>query len=534
MEMLSAERAVEALAASGGPGGAIAVVHEGRAVVRRCWGFANAERRIPWSPQTQFRICSISKQFTVAAVLDACPDPSELDADVRAWLPGLGASALAASAVGAPALGAPALGAPAPGALHLMHNQSGLRDYWAEAMLHGAAAEGAFGDREAARVMAAQRRTMFAPGTQCSYVNQNFRILGDVLAERTGRSLVENLRSRVFGPAGMEGAFLAADTRAMPDGTEGYEGTEAAGFVPAVNRIVWTGDAGIGASLDDMVAWEAFIDRTRDDPGSLYGRLSRKVQFADGAAAEYGFGLSRGVEGGHAWTGHGGALRGWVSHRVHVAAARLSVVAMFNHMTVHARDAAMTVLRAALGVGAEAADTDLVPPAWLGAWMDEEAGLAARVEAAGAGRVRLYHGQNPETLDLVRDGSAGRAGGTRLVPEEGGLLLERPGHNRAVRLVPLEGGAGAAFAGRYACEEIGTRLEVVDAGGAMFGSFDGFLGQGRMERLVPAGPDTWMLPMPRALDFTPPWAWTLHFTPGREAVTVGCWLARGLRYRREG
>ena len=68
----------------------------------------------------------------------------------------------------------------------------------------------------------------------------------------------------------MATAFLAADTRAMPDGTEGYEGSPAAGFRAAENRILWTGDAGLGASLDDMIAWERHIDATRDDADALY------------------------------------------------------------------------------------------------------------------------------------------------------------------------------------------------------------------------------------------------------------------------
>ncbi len=114
---------------------------------------------------------------------------------------------------------------PAPGALHLCHNQSGLRDYWAVAMLHGSPAEAPFGDTEAARVIAGTRTLHFAPGTRYSYVNQNFRILSDIVQDRTGRSFADLLRTRVFDRAGMDDAFLAADTRAMPDGTEGYEGT---------------------------------------------------------------------------------------------------------------------------------------------------------------------------------------------------------------------------------------------------------------------------------------------------------------------
>jgi len=70
-----------------GPGGAIAALRDGEVVLRHAWGWANAERRIPFTPQSLFRMCSITKQFTCAVVLDAFPDPSALDADIRARLP---------------------------------------------------------------------------------------------------------------------------------------------------------------------------------------------------------------------------------------------------------------------------------------------------------------------------------------------------------------------------------------------------------------------------------------------------------------
>ncbi|HEY1447377.1 MAG TPA: serine hydrolase, partial [Caulobacteraceae bacterium] len=223
-----------------GPGGAVAVLRDGEVLVRHAWGWANAERRIPFTPRSLFRICSITKQFTCGLVVDAFPDPTVLDGDVRARLP--------------------LLEQEAPGALHLCHNQSGLRDYWALAMLHGAGAEDPFGEAEAARVITRTRTLQFAPGARYSYANQNFRLLGDIVQARAGREFAGLLRTRIFDPVGMSSAFLAADTRAMPDGTEGYEGSPAGGFRAAVNRILWTGDAGLGASLDDMIAWERHID----------------------------------------------------------------------------------------------------------------------------------------------------------------------------------------------------------------------------------------------------------------------------------
>src|SRR5271165_6395673 len=164
-----------------GPGGAIAALRDGEVLLRHAWGWANAERRIPFTPHSLFRMCSITKQFTCAVVLDAFPDPSVLDGDVRARLK--------------------LLEQPAPNALHLCHNQSGLRDYWAVAMLHGSPAEAPFGDAEAARVISATRTLHFTPGTRYSYVNQNFRLLSDILQQRTGCSFAELLRTRVFDPA---------------------------------------------------------------------------------------------------------------------------------------------------------------------------------------------------------------------------------------------------------------------------------------------------------------------------------------------
>ena len=503
-----------------GPGGAVAVLRNGEALARHAWGWANAERRIAFTPRTLFRMCSITKQFTCAAVLDTFPDPSVLDADVRARLANLQQ--------------------PAPGALHLCHNQSGLRDYWAVAMLHGAPAESPFGDTEAARVIAGAHTLHFVPGTRYSYVNQNFRLLSDILQHRTGRGFAELLRNRIFDPAGMASALLAADTSAMPDGTQGYEGTPTTGFRAAENRILWTGDAGLGASLDDMIAWERHIDATRDDAEALYSRLAAPVSFADGTPATYGFGLGRGSELGRQVTGHGGALRGWRSHRLYVPAERVSVVVMFNHLS-DAHEAAVDLLAAVLDhdrppTRAPASSPALAPD-WLGAYIEPETGLSARIDMTPPGQVRLRFGHMADRLDLQADGTARSASGNvQLRPATDGLWMDRPYENQTCRLNPRPGAPAQDVAGRYRCEELNADLTITDAGGVLYGGFSGFLGQSRMELLDPIGPDLWALPCPRALDHSPPGDWTLSFqrdeTGHPSGVEVGCWLARRLRYVR--
>ncbi len=57
-----------------------------------------------------------------------------------------------------------------------------------------------------------------------------------------------------------------------------------------------------------------------------------------------------------------------------------------------------------------------------------------------------------------------------------------------------------------------------------------------MYPLYAAGPDVWLLPVQRSMDAPSPGEWKLVFhrdAAGRiTGVTVGCWLARGVEYKR--
>lgn len=494
-----------------GPGGAVAVLKDGQVLVRHAWGFANVERRIPFTPRTVSRLCSMSKQFTCGLVLDALGTPDLLDAALVHRLRHF---------EGRP-----------PRAVHLCHNQSGFRDYWVLAMLLGASATSPFGDVEVGRLLDGMRTLQFDPGTQFSYTSLNFRLLGDLLADRLGRRLSDLARTHLFDRYGMESAICTFDTRAMPDGTEGYEGTPDTGFRPAENNIFWTGDAGFGASLDDLIAWERAIDAERDDPSGLYNRLSQPAYFEDGSLAAYGFGLFRETRRGRSLTGHGGSLRGWRTQRLHSAADRISVVVLFNHMA-DARAAALELLDAVTGDTAAVYGntTDL---GWDGAWLEEETGLSASLVRRANGRYALRYLSAPETLSIDANGTA-RSDTVCLEPQENRLRMLRPMENRATTLRRLEGAALRTLEGSYVCDDFAPsldgRLKIVNAGGALYGVFSGAFGSGRMEQMRHVGGNVWILPCFRALDVAPPGDWTISMNPDG-FLTVGCWFARGLRYR---
>ncbi|MCE6950809.1 D-aminopeptidase [Cereibacter sphaeroides] len=493
-----------------GPGGVAGVVWRGEVVAARAWGYADLTARRPMEAATRLPICSISKQFTCAVLLDAVGDPARLDARVAEFLP--------------------AFDGPLPTVRQLCDNQSGLRDYWALTVLQGAEACQTFRREDALPLIARMKTGHFPPGTAYSYCNCNFRIVSELIEAETGRALPDLYAERIFGPAGMATAELTSDTRHPADAVVGYEGSDATGFFPADNGIYWIGDAGISASLGDMLAYERWIDATREDEASLYRRISVPPGYADGTPASYGFGLSHETVAGVRVTGHGGALRGFRAQRFHTADARLSVVVMFNH-EASAHAAASSLLAAALGHVAPAGER---PEGWAGQWLDPDSGLLLRVAEDAAG-LELRFATASDRLTVA----AGVASGPGVTLRRDGdvLVMDRTADHLTVRapaLPAVEVADARDIPGRYRSAELEADMVIEARDGGCYAGFEGMLGAGPMERMHPVGPDVWVVTTRRSMDAPAPGDWTLQVRRdegGRVAgLRLGCWLARNIDY----
>lgn len=499
-----------------GPGGVAGVVRNGKVLFRHAWGYAGLTARTPMTMATRIPICSITKHLTCAVLLDRVGDPEKLDRALDAYLP--------------------LLEGKRPTAAHLCHNQSGLRDYWALTVLQGASHDGVFRREDARPLLSKARSTHFEPGTRYSYSNGNFRILADLIEEHTGRSMAELYQRSVFGPAAMQTAALTPDTSLPPDGVVGYEGNETTGYFEALNRIYWAGDAGVSASLDDMLAWECFIDGTRDDADGLYRRLSAPQTYADGRPAPYGFGLAHETIGDAVISGHGGALRGFRCRRLYAPAERLSVVVMFNHEG-DAHAAAVALMKIALGHE----DNETTSGSWdakgTGNYLEAETGLALVTRPSGSSRVELQFATSPESLSVSADGSA-RSAAVTLTAQGASLRMERPRENLTVSADRVSGTALPDIAGRYHSVELDAHLDIASTNGVFYGGFDGSLGTGAMHAMRPLAEDVWLLRCKRSMDAPAPGDWTVLVRRDQQGnvagLTIGCWLARRIDYTKIG
>ncbi|KAJ5159797.1 D-aminopeptidase [Penicillium canariense] len=514
-----------------GPGGAAAVIKDGEVVGQRVWGYADQSQRIPVEASTQFPICSITKQFVCGLLMDLYRNPTpamaargdvqkQFTEKLHELLPMTRENGLTIE--------------------NLCDMQSGIRDYWAMTTLWGAKPEDEFLiARDSPPMLDRTKSLHFQPGMEYSYSNVNFYLVGRIIEHVTGEPLGKLLEERILKPAGMATALLCPNTAHHPPPCVGYEGNEDHGFCAAVNRMEWSGDAGLVASLDDMIAYEKYLDRLFSDPQSWYYTATKPHTFSDGTPARYHYGLAHVDINGIDSIGHGGALRGYRLHRRHVPQEHLSVVVLFNH-EADASEAVNDILRGVLSrPNPEMAPVDSAAE-WIGVFLDEATQLAITVvKGSQVGEVLITYAEHLEAAPLkLTDAKNGRTS-SMIASIDGDILrIHRLAENRkleAQRLTPQDTSLrDPALPGDYYCAEVDSTFHCTGSAGMLYGSFDGYLGQGIVTPMRYLGNDVWALTCPRGLDASAPGDWTVVFHRDENSSIVGfkigCWLARGLDF----
>src|SRR5437660_9542557 len=195
------------------PGGALAVVKDGRLVYTRGYGWADRENKVPVKPTSLFRIASISKPFTAVAVMKLL-EAGKLRLDARVFdLLALGADVLP------PPGGKPDERWKQITVRHLLNHTGGWdRDKSFDPMFRSREIATTFGlpSPPAPRVIIRYmlgKPLDFDPGTRYAYSNFGYCVLGRVVEKIAGTSYEKFLQEKVFAQIGIRqmriGASLA-------------------------------------------------------------------------------------------------------------------------------------------------------------------------------------------------------------------------------------------------------------------------------------------------------------------------------------
>lgn len=290
------------------PGAGILVLRGGVPVIRWAGGMADREAGTAATGATNYRLASLSKQFTAAAVLLLVEQGVlSLDAPVREWLPPLPACAAGATL------------------RHLLTHTSGLIDY-EDLIPPGRTAQ--LYDADVLRLLACEHRGYFAPGTAYRYSNGGYALLALIVEVASGRSFSRFLRERIFEPLGMAGT-LAYQEGASPVAHRAYGYTRVDGAWRRTDQDLTSavlGDGGVYSSIEDLAKWDAALY-----DGRLLRPESLALAFAPATATDdpatcYGFGWR--ITGDSVW--HSGESVGFRNVIVRWPKRRLTAIVLTN------------------------------------------------------------------------------------------------------------------------------------------------------------------------------------------------------------
>jgi CubicO group peptidase (beta-lactamase class C family) len=300
-----ADRMLSAIDASG-PGAVVVVSRHGVTVYRASRGMGSVELQVPLSAESAFRVGSVTKSMTAAAIL-ALHDRGKLDLDapLATWLPAFPQAEVITLR-------------------QLLSHTAGVSDAW-DAPLTEAL------DTPRRLALVSGQPLDFAPGTDWRYSNSGYMLLGVVLEKVTGKTWDHAIAELVTAPLGMKDTAFHTDTDIVPALVQGYSKNEEGAITrPVLYSIAGPGAAGgLTSTGDDVVRFIRGVAR-----GDLLRKATVATMFTSVRVGETsvpnGLGVIPGKLRGEDSVEHSGTIDGFSAHYVYLPARDIAVVVLEN------------------------------------------------------------------------------------------------------------------------------------------------------------------------------------------------------------
>jgi D-alanyl-D-alanine carboxypeptidase len=295
------------------PGAAMIAVKDGQPVFRIGYGMANLELGVPITPDTVFRLASVTKQFTAVAILMLMEQGLlALDDSITRFWPDYPTHGHTITVE------------------HLLTHTSGIRSYtdmpewpplWRKDFSVGELIN-YFKDQP----------MQFAPGTRWAYNNSGYVLLGAIIEQLSGLSYAQFVQQRIFEPLGMRQSYYDRTAQIIPQRAAGYQ-NGADGYTNA-EYLSMTQPYAAGAlasTVDDLARWDrALVDGTLLQPATL-ARAWTPYRLADGTLTDYGYGWRIGAWQGWQTMEHSGGIHGFATYALRMPSAGVFVALLSNN-----------------------------------------------------------------------------------------------------------------------------------------------------------------------------------------------------------
>ncbi|MCW5516642.1 serine hydrolase domain-containing protein [Muriicola sp. Z0-33] len=279
------------------PGAAVAVVKDGEIIYKKGYGLSNLEYNIPITPGSIFHIASVSKQFTVFAILLLEKQGKlSLEDDIRKYVPEV-----------------PDFGKTIT-LRHLATHTSGLRDQWNLLAMAGWRLDDVITLEQVLKLVSKQKDLNFNPGDEYLYCNTGFTLLAEVVARVSEMSFAEFTGQEIFAPLQMKNTLFYDDhEKIVKNRTYSYK-TDSTGYKKSVLSYANVGATSLFTTVEDLSLWAMNFSNPKVGDETIIKKMNTPAELNSGKTFGGALGQFVGKYKGLNQIQHGGADAGYRSY----------------------------------------------------------------------------------------------------------------------------------------------------------------------------------------------------------------------------
>jgi CubicO group peptidase (beta-lactamase class C family) len=314
------------------PGFAVLVAKNNEVIYRKAFGYANLELDVPMKPENIFRIGSITKQFTAAAILKLEEEGKlSLQDDITKFIEDYPTHGHTITIE------------------HLLTHSSGIKSYTSMKEWDAEMRKKDFTPAEMIDFFKNQPMD-FAPGEEFLYNNSAYFLLGHIIEKASGKTYEEYLKDTFFEPLGMTGTSYGNPSRVIKNRAAGYMKKNGE-FVNA-EFLSMTQPYAAGSLLsnvDDLFTWYTAVmnDKVISKENRVKAHTSFKLN--NGKPTGYGYGWFLGNIQGSPMIEHGGGINGYLTASLWLPDEKVFVAVFSNCNAMPPQSTAFKLAAAAIG-----------------------------------------------------------------------------------------------------------------------------------------------------------------------------------------
>ncbi|WP_445359749.1 serine hydrolase domain-containing protein [Microbulbifer sp. EKSA005] len=294
------------------PGVAVIVSKDGRVVFKGARGLANLEHNIPLTTDSIFRLGSLTKQFTAAAIMILQEQNKlSLKDNIHKYVPDFPTEGNDVTIE------------------HLLTHTSGIANYTEDEEIFAKEIQVPT-TIDDMLIRFSKHPMKFKPGEQMRYSNTGYVLLGKIIEVASGQSYADFINENIFKKIGMKSSHYGG-SKIIHNRANGYD-MSPSGVVNAMYiDMMWPHAAGaLLSTVEDLNVWFTALRNGALVSNASYQKMIEPFKLSDGSVSNYGYGLGIGKINQHVIIAHSGGIPGFATDAFYIPSEDLYIAVLSN------------------------------------------------------------------------------------------------------------------------------------------------------------------------------------------------------------